>query len=301
MTGRLFDIERFSTEDGPGIRTAVFFKGCNLHCPWCHNPEGIHRTYDLLFAPARCIGCGRCMTVCPNTAHMIRDGRHVLLREKCTGCMACTKVCFSGALEQSGWEVTVSELMDELLQDQIFWTNSNGGVTLTGGEVMCQASFASTLLHQLHSKQVHTAVETSLSLPSKTCAPVLEACDLVLADLKHIDSTAHREAIGTGNETVLENLHSLNKPLILRTPIIPGFNDDRETIANIAAFAAGLTTLLYYDLLPYHSLGNHKNELLGRQSVTYETPTAEHMYDLAATAKHKRIEVRINGKRLPGE
>lgn len=298
--GMIFDIQRFSTADGPGIRTTAFFKGCNLHCPWCHNAEGLHFERQLLFDPTKCIGCGACASVCRKNAHGMGPNGHVIDREKCVSCMMCASVCFSGALEVAGKEYTADELAAVLQEDQAFYQKSGGGVTLSGGEVLCQGAFASAVLQKLQAMNIHTAIESNLSLPWEKIWPVLRHCDLVMADIKCMDSARHRQAVGLGNETILSNIQRAAEekiPLLIRTPVIPGFNDDVQEIAAIARFLKNIPGLLYYELLSYHPLGSDKPAMLGSPVVPLplKPPSRETMHALAAAAACEHISVRVDG------
>ena len=300
-TGFIFNIERFSTTDGPGIRTMVFFKGCNMSCPWCHNPEGISSGPELEYYASRCIRCGRCVQVCPTGAHSIdATGAHKLDRSVCIRCMACVDVCPSGALEIAGRRVSVEDCFREIAEDIPFYIRSGGGVTLSGGEVLLQADFAAALLHRCRDAGIHTAIETNLSLPWRQLEKLLPFLNLVMADIKHLDDQTHTQATGLSNQTTLAALELLAEsgmPLIVRTPVIPVFNDSSEAIAAIAAFVAGLKSLEYFELLSYSPLGCEKAERLGWNQRRFDTPTSERMQDLARTAAQYLNEVRLDGQR----
>ncbi len=260
-TAMVFDVERFSTADGPGIRTSVFFKGCNLRCPWCHNPEGLSAQRQLRFDPAKCAGGGAGLMACRAGAHASTpEGGHALLRERCGGCMACVKSCYAGALEAVGREMSLEELTVALLEDEPFYRSSGGGITATGGEALCQAPFVARLFERMRERGVHTAVETNLSLAWDVMEPALSRADLVMFDLKCMEERRHADAVGMSNRPILENIRrlgTLRKPAIARTAIIPGFNDAPEELRAASRFlrAALGDSLAYYELLPYHPLG----------------------------------------------
>lgn len=301
LTGFIFNIERFSTTDGPGIRTMVFFKGCNMTCPWCHNPEGISSEPELEYYESRCIRCGRCLQVCPTGAHSIdASGGHSLDRSLCIQCMACAGACPSGALKVAGKRVSVEDCFREIAEDIPFYKRSNGGVTLSGGEVLLQADFAAALLSQCRAAGIHTAIESNLALPGRELEKLLPFVDLVMADIKHLDDEAHRKATGLSNRTTLASLRRLaadGMPLIIRTPVIPGFNDSPDAIERIAAFTAKIASLDYYELLSYSPLGREKAERLGLSQRQYDPSAYNRMCRLAETAARYQKDVRIDGRR----
>jgi len=303
--GLIFDIERFSTVDGPGIRTVTFFKGCNMKCLWCHNPEGICRQSSLLFTKERCIGCGECFRICPRQAHRMGNNGHVIDRKRCNKCFACVDECPANALERSGKPWTVEALCKELMQDKRYFHNSGGGVTLSGGEMMCQVNFAQAVLKALHSEKIHTAVETNLSFPLIQYEKLRPYLDLLIFDIKCIDDDKHRQGTGITNETILKNVSALTNPpwntmpLIVRTAIIPSFNDSPEEIFRIAAMLSKHTQLRYYELLAYHPLGIEKSiKLGGKTQRRFEVPTHEQMLMLAEAAAEVLGHVRVNGKEI---
>lgn len=301
LTGFIFNIERFSTTDGPGIRTMVFFKGCNMTCPWCHNPEGISSEPELEYYKSRCIRCERCLQVCPAGAHSIdTSGMHNLDRSLCIRCMTCADVCPSGALKVAGKRVSVEDCFREIAEDIPFYKRSNGGVTLSGGEVLLQADFAAALLSQCRAAGIHTAIESNLALPGRELEKLLPFLDLVMADIKHLNDEAHMKATGLSNRTTLASLHRLAEngmPLIIRTPVVSGFNDSPDAIERIAAFTAELESLDYYELLSYSPLGREKAERLGLSQRQYDPAANNRMRHLAVTASRYLKDVRIDGRR----
>ena len=294
-TGLIFDIERFSTADGPGIRTVVFFKGCNLHCYWCHNPESIRAYPELEYDPTECIGCGGCKDICPTGA----VSGHGFERDLCARCFACTRSCPSGARKVIGTHRSLESCMQEIREDLAFYSRSGGGVTLSGGEVLLQSSFAAALLKQWREEGIHTAIESNLCFPEETVGKVAPWLDLAMADIKHMDTAAHEKATGRGNEQVLANLRlldSLGIPLIVRTPIIPGFNDTEENIRSTAEFLKKLQNLRYYELLSYNPMGNDKRKRLGYPVPEIAVPKKETVQALAAIAQGTGIPVWVDGK-----
>jgi len=276
QTGRVFDIQRFSIHDGPGIRTTVFLKGCPLHCRWCHNPEGISRAPLLSFAPDKCIQCGYCVDACPNQAHAMDPQKgHVLLRERCTVCGECTEVCHSGALEIVGRDVSSDEVLDEVLRDRLFYEASGGGMTLSGGEPLSQAAFAEALLRGAKRAGVHTAVETCGHVDFARFARVMPHTDLFLYDIKEPDEALHRECTGVANRRILDNLRALHEagaPVLVRLPVVPGLNDRQDHFERVAGIVKPLCGLLGVEVMPYHSLGTGKRRRFGMESDDSANP-----------------------------
>jgi len=297
----LFDIGRFSPTDGPGIRTVVFFKGCNLRCWWCHNPEGLEAGPELRFDEARCISCGGCIKACTRRAHAIRDGRHVVDADRCARCFACAAACYAGALVQVGRRRGVDEVMAEIIEDRDLYARSGGGVTLSGGEAMLQAEFAAELLARCRAEGIATAIETNLAVPWSAYESLLGLLDFAMVDIKHLDGAIHRRGTGAGNELILENLERLGRcglPFVVRTPIVPGFNDGEDTVAAIARLAAAHPSLRYYELLAYNPLGGTRGKALGAAAppARVDPPSRERMRELAMAAARSRVPVRVNGR-----
>ncbi|MDR2514987.1 MAG: glycyl-radical enzyme activating protein [Christensenellaceae bacterium] len=264
--GVVTTIQRFSLNDGPGIRSTVFFKGCNLRCAWCHNPETLLAQGQLHLYPEKCTGCGACLAACPNGARRLGEDGIEQLSALCTGCGACAAVCFSGALSLSGTEMSVEEILNEVLQDRAYYERSGGGVTISGGEVFAQPEFARALLAALKAEGVSTAVETNFCFPFSLIEGFLPLVDLFMIDLKLMDEPAHKRWTGLSNRLVLENIALLDqtgKPFIIRTPLIPGVNDDPAQIVRMAEFLAAFAHLEYYELLNFNPLGASKYKSLG--------------------------------------
>lgn len=269
MKGIITEIERFALKDGPGIRTTVFFKGCNMHCRWCHNPETLRTAPQLLQYEAQCIRCGMCAQVCPTGARRVENGALRFDRALCTECGRCAASCFSGALVMSGKEMDLEEILSEVRQDIPYYRNSGGGVTLSGGEASFQPEFALALLKALRKEGISTALETNLLAPWEVYGKLLPELDLLMFDIKLFDSALHRAWTGVGNETILENARRAagSVPYIVRTPVIPGVNDREEEIFSIADFIRGLGgNLLYYELLRFNPLGEGKYGALRMQN-----------------------------------
>lgn len=296
ITGTVTDIQHFSVHDGPGIRTTVFVKGCNLGCFWCHNPETQASGLELQYYPDRCIACGKCVAVCPESAHSMVDGLHVFDRERCTACGACTDVCYSRALVMAGAVRTAAEVVDIVLRDRAFYETSGGGVTISGGEPMLQPAFTRAVLAGCSAEGVHTAVETAANVAWTRMEEILPVTDLVMMDIKSMDSDVHRKATGVPNGRILENARRLAEygvPLIVRTPVVPGVNDDEESIRAIAAFASGLRSLVRYELLRFHAMAGSKYAALGMpfRAGDITPPNDEQMARLADIASSFELEV----------
>ncbi len=262
MRGIIFDIQRFSTHDGPGIRTTVFFKGCPLRCFWCHNPESISPAPEVLFTREKCIGCGGCTGACP--ARAIENGQ--IDRTRCTGCGGCAAVCPSRALKLYGREVTARDVLREAERDMPFYARSGGGVTLSGGEALMQGEFAGEVLRLLRERGIRTAVDTAGDVPYSAFERVAGAADLFLFDIKTAEGWRHERGCGRGNARILGNLHRLCQTganIRLRVPVIPGFNDSAEAMRAIGGVIGGLPGRYPLDLLRFHRMGAQKYAALG--------------------------------------
>jgi len=298
--GLIFDIKKYSIHDGPGIRTTVFFKGCPLSCWWCHNPESQSPVREMLLRDNRCIRCGACIDTCPHHA-ISWDGDEVITdRAKCEQCGTCTAVCYADARESVGREVTVEQVMTEIERDIAFYDESGGGVTFSGGEPLLQRDFLFELLQACKAKEIHTAVDTSGCAAWPTFDRIRPYVDLFLYDLKLMNDDKHREFTGVSNQSILKNLQALSQQghhIIVRVPIIPGINDDDETVQQIGAFANTLPHLIGVDILPYHHIGIDKYLRLNKPYRLFETrqPSEERMAQIAQQLHQFGLSVRIGG------
>lgn len=266
-TGIVFDIQRFSLHDGPGIRTTVFLKGCPLRCMWCHNPESWRPQPQLSYQADLCALCGACAEACPRGVHTLGSGGHAVDFARCAVCGRCAEVCTRGALKIVGREMTVSRVMTEVLADVSFYRRSGGGLTVTGGEPLFQANFLSGLLRTARESGVHTCVETSGYASRASFDGILDCVDLFLFDIKHTDDSAHRRLTGASNRVILENLDHLcarDADILLRCPIVPGLNDDDEHVRAVAELTRRYPQLRGVEILPYHNMGREKWQQIGR-------------------------------------
>ncbi|MBO4862131.1 MAG: glycyl-radical enzyme activating protein [Firmicutes bacterium] len=265
IKGQIFNIQHFSTEDGPGVRTTVFLKGCPLRCLWCANPESQKAVRQLANRSALCIKCGCCIKNCPNEALSVKDGAISIDRGKCVSCGTCVNVCPSRAMFFYGEEKTVDQVFEEVMRDKGFYESSGGGVTCSGGECMMQADFVGELFRRCKERGIHTTLDTCGHFPSEGLEKVLPHTDLVLYDIKHMDSGKHREFTGVGNELILQNLKLIldaSIKVFIRVPVIPSYNDSVESLMAIAGFIKELDPSLHVDLLPYHRFGLAKYKML---------------------------------------
>ena len=263
MTGRIFEIKRFAVHDGDGIRTTVFFKGCPLRCVWCHNPEGLAHKPQLAYYAHKCISCGECAAVCPQTAQKMHNGIHFFERERCTACGKCANTCLADALHFYGREVTVEELLPPLLEDRPFYETSGGGVTLSGGECLMQADFCAALLCALKSEGISTAVDTCGFVPREALDKVIPYTDVFLYDVKAYHEDVHLRCTGQSNKQILENLRYLSERgcrIEVRVPLVPDLN--KNEMPHIAALLRELDNVIGVRILPYHSLAASKYEAL---------------------------------------
>lgn len=281
-TGIIFDIRRYSIHDGPGIRTAVFFKGCPLACAWCHNPESQSYRPELLLRSGRCISCGSCVGACQPDAI---DNLYGVDRERCINCGKCVIVCPAEARELVGRQLSVNEVMAEIDSDRVFYDQSGGGVTFTGGEPLAQPRFLLDLLTACRRRGLHTAVDTSGYAPWPILNETRPLADLFLYDLKLMDDARHIQWTGVSNVEILSNLRRLSEAghqILVRIPVIPGINDDEANLRAAGEFLVSLPHVPFVELLPYHNIAETKYAGLGRKYALPEihSPTPERVEEI---------------------
>jgi pyruvate formate lyase activating enzyme len=279
-SGTVFNVMRFSLNDGPGIRTTVFLKGCPLACPWCHNPESIVREKEVVLREERCIHCGECIEVCAQHAISEYNGSIVTDRALCTRCGDCASHCVAEARELVGREMTTKDVLAEILRDRVFFDESGGGASFSGGEPFFQHEFLESLLRACREEGLHTTVDTTGFTSPGVLERLSPLIDLYLYDLKMIDDAKHRQYTGVPNRLILENLHRLvewGKRVIVRIPLIPGINDDDENIRATGELLASLPAIREVHVLPYHPSGTDKYARLGKDYTlgTMKTPPTE--------------------------
>ncbi len=276
LVGQVLNIQRYSTHDGPGVRTTVFLKGCPLRCFWCQNPETQSMKPLLSVRHDKCVGCGRCVPKCPHGASSVVDGVVAIDRNLCTGCGACAEVgvCLADVLKIEGKSMTVDQVMKQVVRDALLYKRE-GGITVSGGDCEAQPEFTIELLKASHEELISTCVEITGAFPWKTVESIVEHCDYVLFDLKHMDNEKHKEGTGVPNTLILENAKKVVampniKRIWFRTPLIPGYNDDADNIRETARFIREELNLVPAEalsMLPYNNLGETKYDQMGFEGI----------------------------------
>jgi len=303
LKGRVGGIQKYSTSDGPGIRTSVFLKGCPLKCRWCHNPELIHPEKQFLFTAQKCIGCGNCVKACPTGAlHHLKD--HIEIDPKlCKLCYSCVEHCYSEALRLAGTEMTVEEVLRQVLQDRGYYNRTGGGMTISGGELLFQADFAAALLDAAKEENIGVALDTCGYGDGDRLFRMAQKADYILYDMKCIDDEGHRAATGMSNRLILENLQRLaedpevNSKIWMRMPLIHGINDTDDIIDRTCAFYEQ-HHLTYVTLLPYHELGISKYKSMGQSYENFTPPDSDRLHAIQSLFEAHGIRTAILGENV---
>lgn len=300
MQGLIFNIQKYSIHDGPGIRTTVFLKGCPLSCSWCHNPESQFLQKELMLFANRCISCGECIKVCSTGALSNNEGVIYRNAQLCTMCGNCAEMCYTNSIEVAGCEVSAIDLVKELEKDVIFYDSSKGGVTISGGEPLSQGEFTLELLQRCKQMEYHTAVDTCGFGNSSMLEEISKYTDLFLFDIKLVDQERHKQHTGVSNGIILQNLKllsALGKRIWIRVPIIPGINDDEENIAATAQLIMSTAGVEQVNLLPYHNAAMEKYKRLKKeyQLGDIKIPQKDYMDKIAVRYRLQGINVIIGG------
>lgn len=299
LKGVILNLQKYSVHDGPGIRTTVFFKGCPLNCTWCHNPESQQFAREIIYFNNRCTFCGKCVEVCPQNAIFINENNFQYNKNKCTLCEKCIDSCINNAKEIAGKFYNSDELMHEIQKDSIFYEESSGGVTFSGGEPLCQIAFLGEVLEKCKKKSIHTALDTTFYSSWADIERIMDYTDLFLIDIKHMDSNIHKKYTSVNNELILENitnLSALKKNIYIRVPIIPGVNDDIENLSKLRDFLSKLN-INQINLLPYHKIGMDKYSRIQRDYKLHHVnePSQEHMLYIKDYLSETNIRIEIGG------
>ena len=299
-SGTVFNIQKYSVQDGPGIRTTVFLKGCPLCCQWCHNPESISPRREIIVIENRCIACGECRAACPFGETIAGEGPLPARNDQCTLCAACVDACPTGARQMIGRTMTVAEVVTEAVKDRVFYEESGGGVTISGGEPLLQPKFLLALLKALRTAGISAVLDTTGFGCTEHLLAAARLSDLVLYDLKAFDEERHRALTGVSNRSILSNLRALDQVhgnVWIRLPVVPVFNDDMVELKKIGDFVTGLRSVTLVNLLPFHRSGLHKYERLGQVHGLdgVEAPSVELMERAADVFRDRKLPTKIGG------
>jgi len=300
LLGLIFDVKRYAIHDGPGIRTTVFLKGCPLRCAWCHNPESWEPAFEHSFRGDRCTGCGLCVAACQHGALTGEGAEMSLDLTQCVYCGACAEACPSEAREIVGRQVSVAELIAEIERDVLFFDQSGGGVTFSGGEPLAQPEFLVAMLAECRTREIHTTVDTCCHAPWELIDAIRERVDLFLIDIKQMDPAEHERVTGVSNALILQNVRQLARhgaEIIIRLPLTPGVNDAPANIAATGQFVASLGNVTQIDVLPYHPLANAKLPRLAgeRDTLQIDAPTPEQIEAAVVGLEEYGLTVKVGG------
>lgn len=285
----IFNIQKCSIHDGQGLRTIVFLKGCPLRCHWCANPESQSYEKEIMEFSRKCIGCGECKQICPQSAIEETEEGFRIDREKCIRCFQCTDICYAGAKEVVGRKIDIEEAFQEINKDRRFYQQSGGGVTFSGGEPLTQPELLAKLAEKCRKNRIHTTIESCGYGNYEEFKKALSFLDYMFIDMKHMDPEVHRQLTGVSNEIILDNIRKISAqgiPITIRTPVVPGCNDSKENIEAIATFISKLDNVREYELLLYHDLGSSKYRSLGRPYLLegVKPPTEDEIRELVSCA-----------------
>lgn len=276
LTANITNIAKGSLHDGPGIRTVIYFKGCNLHCQWCHNPETINKSSEIVQAQVKCIHCGKCIKICPS-CHIIKNDKLLFHRENCINCGKCADACPTGALSLCGTPKTVDEVFNEIIKDKHYYDISGGGITLSGGECLLQTDFCVELLKKCKNKNIHTTIESACFVNYSQIQKVIPYTDLFYVDLKIANPEKHKKFTGQDNKIIIHNIKKLsncNIPIIIRIPLIPNVNDDIDEIKAIAKIISSFSNgIKGVELLRYNNLASSKYKSIGKKYNNFSNQT----------------------------
>ena len=303
LTALVGSIQKFSTEDGPGVRSTVFLKGCPLDCSWCHNPELIRCEQQMIVSPVRCIGCGECVNTCPNSGITVEEEGPRIDWSKCVACGECAEVCYAYAIYPVAREMTVDEVFAKVLQDKEFYRNTGGGVTLSGGEILMYADFASELIDLCAEEEINVCIDTSGYVAYDTIDAIARKSNVeyILYDIKHLDNREHEKYTGVGNEIILDNLRRLASDedilpkLWMRMPLISGINDNEDVLNRTRELykELGITKL---SIMGYHNFGNSKAEHTGKKMDKFKPPSDERLNEIKSDFESMGMSVEITGR-----